>query len=101
MTACIKKNPSVRKKVNADLAPIGHLLNYIPKFYHPIDKWFESPEYLDSNMSFTENNIIIGYDERSKTGIHVRFKVRSPIQNIKQYKDSRLIERGSVLLIQK
>lgn len=91
-----KKNPSVRKKVNADLAPIGHLLNYIPKFYHPIDKWFESPEYLDSNMSFTENNIIIGYDERSKTGIHVRFKVRSPIQNIKQYKDSRLIERGSV-----
>ena len=90
------KKPMKAMKVNADVVPVGHFLNYIPKFYTPDDKWVESPEYLNSNEIFEENNIIVGYDERSKTGIHIRFKVRSPIQNIKQYKDSRLIEKGSV-----
>jgi superfamily II DNA or RNA helicase len=89
-----KKTP--KKKISADLIPVGHFLNYIPKFYHPENGWFESPEYLDSNEQFVENNVIIGYDERSKTGIHIRFKVRNPIQNIKQFKDTRLIEKGSV-----
>lgn len=84
------------KKVNADIVPVGHLLNYIPKFYHPNDLWFESPEYLNPEQNFVENNIIIGYDERSLTGIHIRFKIRNPIQNIKQFKDSRLIEKGTV-----
>lgn len=91
-----KKSFAKGKKVDADLVPIGHFLNYIPKFYHPNDKWFESPEYLESTENFTENNIIIGYDERSKTGVYIRFKIRTPIQNIKQYKDSRMIEKGSV-----
>lgn len=84
------------KKINADLVPIGHYLNFIPKFYHPNDGWYESPEYLDPTENFVESSIIIGYDERSKTGVHIRFKVRNPIQNIKQFKDSRLIEKGSV-----
>jgi hypothetical protein len=84
------------KKVNADLVPVGHFLNHIPKFYHPVDDWYESPEYLESSFVFVENEILIGYDERTKTGIHTRFKIRSPIQNIKQYKDSRMIEKGSV-----
>jgi hypothetical protein len=83
-------------KVNADLVPVGHFLSPIPKFYHPNDKWFESPEYLNTNSIFVENNTIVGYDERSKTGVHIRFKIRTPIQNIKQFKDSRLIEKGSV-----
>jgi hypothetical protein len=83
-------------KVNADLVPVGHFLYTIPKFYHPNDKWFESPEYLTNTSKFVENNVIIGYDERSKTGVHMRFKIRTPIQNIKQFKDSRLIEKGSV-----
>lgn len=86
------------KKINADLVPVGHFLNYIPKFYHPIDGWFESPEYLDSQEQFVENEIIVGYDERSKTGVHIRFKIRTPIHNIKQYRDSRMIEKGSVCM---
>jgi hypothetical protein len=90
------KKKSLKLKVLADLIPVGHFLNYIPKFYHPDQGWFESPEYLDSTEQFVENNVIIGYDERSKTGVQIRFKVRNPIQNIKQYKDSRLIEKGSV-----
>lgn len=84
------------KKINADIVPVGHLLNYIPKFYHPNDLWFESPEYLNPEQNFVENNVIIGYDERSLTGIHMRFKIRNPIQNIKQFRDSRLIEKGTV-----
>lgn len=91
-----KKGSAKGKKINADLVPTGHFLNYIPKFYHPNEGWFESPEYLNSTDNFVENNVIIGYDERSKTGVHIRFKVRTSIQNIKQYKDSRLIEKGSV-----
>ena len=31
----------------------------------------------------------------SKTGIRLRFKLRSPIQNIIQHKDNRLTEKGS------
>ena len=91
-----KKPRQSNQRVNADLVPVGHLLNYIPKFYTPTEGWFESPEYLEPSQTFVENNVIIGYDERSKTGVHIRFKVRSPIQNIKQFKDSRLIEKGSV-----
>jgi hypothetical protein len=91
-----KKGSSKDKKVEADLVPTGHFLNYIPKFYHPTDGWFESPEYMESNAVYIENSDIIGYDERSKTGVHIRFKIRNPIQNIKQYKDSRMIEKGSV-----
>ena len=91
-----KKKSAHNSKVNANLVPVGHFLNYIPKFYHPDEGWYESPEYLNNSETFVENNIIIGYDERSKTGVHIRFKIRNPIQNIKQFKDSRLIEKGSV-----
>ena len=90
------KKKSSGKKVNADIVPVGHLLNYIPKFYHPNDLWFESPEYLNPDQKFVESNVIIGYDERSLTGVHIRFKIRNPIQTIKQFKDSRLIEKGTV-----
>jgi hypothetical protein len=86
------------KKINADVVPVGHYLNDIPKFYHPDEGWFESPEYMVADETFVENGVVVGYDERSKTGVHIRFKIRSPIQNIKQYKDSRLIEKGSVCL---
>lgn len=91
-----KKKTNTSHKINADIVPVGHVLNYIPRFYHPLDGWFESPEYLNCEINYVENNIIIGYDERSKTGIHIRFKIRSPIQNIKQYKDTRMIEKGSM-----
>jgi hypothetical protein len=91
-----KKQSKIGSKIDANLVPIGHFLNYIPKFYLPDEGWFESPEYLNNTESFVENSTIVGYDERSKTGIYIRFKVRNPIQNIKQFKDSRLIEKGSV-----
>lgn len=88
------KKPNKFKKINADIVPVGHFMSNIPKFYFKTG-WIESPEYLETKK-FTENNVIIGYDERSKTGVHMRFKIRNPIQIIKQYEDTRLIEKGSV-----
>lgn len=83
-------------KVKPDNLPIGHFLQDVPRFYHPNRGWFSSPEYLEVKEKWIENPIIIGYTEKSKTGIHIRFKLRKPIQDIKLYKDSRLIEKGSM-----
>jgi hypothetical protein len=83
-------------KIPADILPIGHLLSRVPKFYHP-DRggWFESPEYMDAKIQFVENNLIVGYDEKIKNTIRVRFKVRPPFNSM-SIGDSRKIERGSV-----
>jgi len=51
---------------------------------------------FQQTIKFKENNIIIGYDERSPTGIHIRFKLRNSINNIKKFKDNRLMEKGAV-----
>jgi hypothetical protein len=83
-------------KVNPDILPIGHFLQNIPKFYHPDKGWFSSPEYMVEKNQWVENPIIIGYNVKSKTGIHVRFKLRKPVQQIKIHKDARLIEKGSI-----
>lgn len=86
-----------KKGVPANLLPIGHFMKKIPKFYHPENGWYEVSDYISTTqIRWKENPIIIGYDERSKTGVHVRFKIRNPIQNVKQYKDTRKIEKGSV-----
>lgn len=85
-----------RSKPPIDVVPVAHVMGEIPRFYHPKDGWINKPGYADSEQNFRENNILIGYDEKSKTGIHIRFKIRSPIQNIKQYRDTRMIEKGSV-----
>lgn len=83
-------------KVKPDILPIGHFLQNTPKFYHPDKGWFSAPEYLVGKSQWLENPIIIGYNVKSKTGIHVRFKLRKPVQQIKIHKDARLIEKGSI-----
>lgn len=93
-----------RKKAPSNLLPIGHYMQNNPRFYHPDPKigseseggWYEVPYYADTIKKYKENDIIIGYDEKSKTGVHIRFKIRNPIQNIKRFKDIRMIERGSM-----
>jgi hypothetical protein len=90
------KNSGDIIKVKPDILPIGHFLQKIPRFYHPDKGWFSSPEYNINNEQWIENPIIIGYNVKSKTGIHVRFKLRTPVQQIKIYKDARLIEKGSI-----
>lgn len=88
-----------QKKVPSNILPIGHFMTKIPRFYmlEGVSEWTDMPNYISfENTVWQENPIIIGYDEKSQTGIHIRFKIRSPIQNIKQYKDSRKIEKGSI-----
>ena len=69
----------------------------IPRFYHPESGWYEVPDYVNTTIiRWKENPIIVGYDEKSRTGVHVRFKIRNPIQNVRQFKDTRKIEKGSV-----
>ena len=83
-------------KIDSALVPVGHFLTKPPRFYIPELKWYDNPEYLQNEIKFKENNIIIGYDERSPTGIHIRFKLRNSINNIKKFKDNRLMEKGAV-----
>lgn len=90
-----KKSSTVRK-IQSDLLPVGHFLNRSPRFYIPNEGWRDDPSYSIIDKNIKENPIIIGYDSRSKTGLSVKFKLRSPMQNIKQYKDTRLIERGAI-----
>lgn len=91
----IYKKSTVFKKVRADFLPVGHFMNNLPKLYNLEDKWTEEVSYIHVK-TIKENPIIVGYDERSKTGIAVKFKIRNSNQNIKNHKDARLIEKGSV-----
>jgi hypothetical protein len=68
----------------------------IPKFYRPDKEWFESPEYIQQRQDFVENDKIIGYYEKSSTGLRIKFKIRNPIQHIEKHIDTRLIEKGSI-----
>jgi hypothetical protein len=77
------------------------MIGDIPRFFDPTlrdgeGEWRDDITYLENTTHYKENSIIIGYDERTKTGIAVKFKLRSPIQNIKQYKDTRQIEKGAL-----
>lgn len=92
-----KVNKNIKPiKVSSSVLIIGHYVADMPRFYHPDRNWFDMPEYLNIVKSdFKENDIIIGYYEKSKTAIDVKFKIRSPIHQIKQYEDSRLIEKGA------
>lgn len=91
-----KKKKTGIQKVSAKLLPIGHYIGKFPRIYHPERGWNEDPTYTQHDQEYIENDDIIGYDEKSKTGVHVRFKIRNPIHNIKKHKDSRLIEKGTV-----
>jgi hypothetical protein len=91
----------IRGKIRApsDLLPVGHTIKNVARFWH-----LSNPEWTtDANYSLEvaggkENDIIIGYDEKSKTGLISHFKLRSPVQAIKKYKDIRLIERGTAAI---
>jgi hypothetical protein len=83
-------------KVSAKLLPIGHFITKFPRIYHPESGWTEDPLYIQHDRKYKENDLLIGYDMKSRTGVHVRFKIRSPIHAIKKYKDTRLIEKGTV-----
>ena len=91
-----KKKNKMINKVEALYLPIGHYIHKFPRVYHPDKNWYEDPVYTQPDRAYKENNLLVGYDEKSKTGVHVRFKIRNPIHNIKKFKDIRMIEKGSI-----
>lgn len=92
----LKKTKKNIVRVNPDLLPIGHFISDAPRFYHPDRGYFESPEYIHMIEEWKENSIIIGYNIKSSTGIHVRFKLRKPIHKLTKHKDSRKTETGTI-----
>jgi hypothetical protein len=83
-------------KATDDVIPIGHIMDQTARFYHPARGWFSSPEYSRTSSTWTENDLIIGFDLRSSGGMHIRFRLRNPKQKIKHHQDARLIERGII-----
>lgn len=82
--------------ITDDVIPVGHIMDQIARFYLPAREWFSSPEYSRSIATWKENDIIVGFDLRSNGGMHIRFRLRNPKQNIKHHTDARLIERGII-----
>lgn len=91
-----KKETKEIVKADPKVLPIGHFMSSVPRFYHPDKDWFESPEYVQRTQEFKENDIIVGYYEKSGTGLRVKFKIRTPIHKIQKHKDIRMIEKGSI-----
>ena len=74
--------------------PVGHFIAEIPRFYIPTSGWINVPEFA-KYVVYDENDIIVGYDEKTASHLVPQFKLRSPLQQ-KLVSDTRMIERGSV-----
>lgn len=101
------------QKVFSNMLPIGHFLSStveqigtvaVPKIYIPeqdqkgLNPWVRSNEFVQQHAPVSqevENDIIVGYYEKTSGGIDVKFKLRPPAQKIVKHEDSRMIERGS------
>jgi hypothetical protein len=88
-----KKNSKSITKANPSHLPIGHYILPTIRVYDPSTSSWN--EYSTKSGFTNENSIIVGYDERSATGIQVKFKLRKPIGQLKKHKDRRLMEKGT------
>jgi hypothetical protein len=83
-------------KADSDKLPVGHFLQNVPRFYHPDKSWYDAPEYTYKGTHYKENELIVGYHEKSPSGFKITFKLRSPIHKIIRHDDIRKIEKGSI-----
>lgn len=81
--------------INGDILPIGYFIDQSPKFYHPNKGWYPAAEYSRGNDKFQENDIIIGFHQKSKTGLRIKFKIRQPIHKQNMSSDTRKLEKGT------
>ena len=84
-----------KSAINGNLLPIGYFMQKVPRFYHPIKGWYDAADYSRGCRTFTENDIIIGYFQKTQTGLRVIFKVRRPIHKQDNKGDSRKSEKGT------
>jgi len=58
--------------------------------------WKEMEESKTKNQKFVENNIIVGYMEGSENNIFMKFKLRRPRHELKEFQDRRFEHRGAI-----
>ena len=58
--------------------------------------WKEMEESQTKNQKFVENDIIIGYMEGSENNIFMKFKLRRPRHELKEFQDRRFEHRGAI-----
>ena len=76
-----------------NILPVGHFLAPEPKLYTPAG-WFFAKSFSPTIADSVENDIIIGYYERSETAIEFKFKLRKPTHMIEIKADRREMETG-------
>lgn len=82
-------------QVDGNLLPIGYSMNKVPRFFHITKGWYDAADYSRHCKTFRENDIIIGYYSKSKSGLRVSFKVRKPAHQQTNIKDTRKLEKGT------
>ena len=83
--------------IKSSMLPIGHFLDEVAKLYDMKEGWFLAYDYNYHNeQKIIENDIVIGFYDKSDTGVDLKFKLRSPIHRIKVETDARKEERGKV-----
>lgn len=90
----LNTNKKTTQKIFDYLLPIGHIYDNKIKFYNPAQYWFYKLDYNKLNIKYVDNNIIIGYLEKSKLGFDINFKLKTPNLNNKKNNDLRNIETG-------
>ncbi len=90
----LKKSNEKTLKIFDYLLPIGHIYDDKIKFYHPKKYWFNKLDYNRINIKFKENDIIVGYLEKTKLGFDIIFRLRKSQTNEKKKTDLRLVETG-------
>ena len=97
-----KDNKNINKsniKVYSDDLIVGHHLDKTVRLYSESEGWFYAYDfYYENNQNILENNVIIGYYDKSDTGTELKFKLRPPVQKIKNKEEIRHEERGRVCL---
>lgn len=83
------------KKAPANILPVGHFMDNTPKLYTTA-MWIITEDYNDEQYEFIENDIIIGFYEKSINSINYKFKLRNPKHKIEQKQDKRELEKGVV-----
>ena len=87
------------KKAPTNMLPVGHFLSRNPAGFRIFlnEEWQDATEPIGMDLeNAVENDTIIGYFERSTSDVSIKFKLRPPVQRMKQFTDARRQIRGSV-----
>jgi hypothetical protein len=86
-----------RTMIGDDMIPIGHYLEAQPKYYHPDRGWITIAN-VHHGVKWVENEIIIGFDVQTESGLQTKFHLRNPKHKMKSQHDARMVERGMLCL---